>query len=118
MFSIGEMMEMQQAMLEKYKDQWEHFSPGAGRNHLLWMIGEIGEVIDVIKKHGDEAACRDSALRAHFVEELADVLNYCLQLAVKLELDPVAIVRKKMKKNALKYPVEKSRGRSDKYDQL
>ena len=51
-------------------------------------------------------------------EELADVLNYCLQLAVKLNLDPAEIVRKKMKKNALKYPVEKSKGRSDKYDQL
>lgn len=51
-------------------------------------------------------------------EELADVLNYCLQLALKLNLDPVEIVRKKMKKNALKYPVEKSKGRSDKYDQL
>ena len=51
-------------------------------------------------------------------EELADVLNYCLQLAVKLNLDPAEIIRKKMKKNALKYPVEKSKGRSDKYDQL
>ena len=51
-------------------------------------------------------------------EELADVLNYCLQLAVKLNLDPAEIIRKKMKKNALKYPVEKSKGRSNKYDQL
>ena len=51
-------------------------------------------------------------------EELADVLNYCLQLANKLNLDPIEIVRKKMKKNASKYPVEKSKGRSDKYDQL
>ena len=51
-------------------------------------------------------------------EELADILNYCLQLTVKLDLDPIEIVRKKMKKNALKYPVEKSKGRSDKYDQL
>ena len=51
-------------------------------------------------------------------EELADVLNYCLQLAGKLNLDPIAIVRTKMKKNAWKYPVEKSKGRSNKYDQL
>jgi len=51
-------------------------------------------------------------------EELADVLNYCLQMAAKLGLDPVTIVRKKMVKNAIKYPVEKSKGRSDKYDQL
>ena len=51
-------------------------------------------------------------------EELADVMNYCLQLAAKLNLDPAEIIRKKMKKNALKYPIEKSKGRSDKYDQL
>lgn len=51
-------------------------------------------------------------------EELADVLNYCLQLASKLGMDPVEIVRKKMLLNAKKYPVEKCRGRSDKYDKL
>ena len=51
-------------------------------------------------------------------EELADVLNYCLQMALKLNLDPIEIVRKKMLKNAEKYPVDKSKGRSTKYDQL
>ena len=48
-------------------------------------------------------------------EELADVLNYCLQMAAKLDLDPIEIVRKKMLVNARKYPVEKSKGRSAKY---
>ncbi len=76
MFTIGEMMEMQKAMLEKYSSQWEHYSPSAGRNHLLWMIGEIGEVIDIIKKNGDESACQDPKLRPHFVEELVDVLMF------------------------------------------
>ena len=60
----------------------------------------------------------DNADLAAVEEELADVLNYSLQMAAKLNLDPIEIVRKKMKLNALKYPVEKSKGRSDKYDQL
>ena len=51
-------------------------------------------------------------------EELADVMNYCLMLADKLGLDPAEIIRQKIRKNAEKYPVEKSRGRSEKYDQL
>ena len=51
-------------------------------------------------------------------EELADVFNYCFQMASKLGLDPTEIVRKKMLLNAKKYPVEKSKGRSTKYDQL
>ena len=72
---------------------------------------EAGELLECYQwdDHADQDAVE---------EELADVLNYCLQLAVKLNLDPIEIVRKKMKKNALKYPVEKSKGRSDKYDQL
>lgn len=41
---------------------------------MLWMIGEIGEVIDVIKKHGEEKACTEK--RESLVEELADVLMY------------------------------------------
>ena len=51
-------------------------------------------------------------------EELADVFNYCFQMASKLGLDPAEIIRKKMQLNAEKYPVDKSRGRSTKYDQL
>ena len=65
---------MQRALQEKYKDKWEHISPETGKNKLLWMIGEIGEVIDIVKKHGGtQAACSE---RERLVEELADVLMY------------------------------------------
>lgn len=40
------------------------------------MIGEIGEVIDIVKKHGGEKACRDAKLRKDLVEEMVDVLMY------------------------------------------
>lgn len=40
------------------------------------MIGEIGEVIDNVKKHGSEIACTDPELRKQLIEELADVLMY------------------------------------------
>ena len=48
----------------------------AHKEQLLWMIGEIGEVVDIIKKHGGDAASRDKELRAHLIEEMADVLMY------------------------------------------
>ena len=51
-------------------------------------------------------------------DELADVLTYCLLLADKLGMDPNEIVLEKLAKTQQKYPVEKARGRSDKYDQL
>ena len=75
-FGINEMLEMQKALQEKYKDKWEGISPEIGKNKLLWMVGEIGEVIDVIKKNGDHKACEESAERSHLVEEMADVLMY------------------------------------------
>ena len=37
-FGINEMLEMQKALQEKYKDKWEHISPEVGKNKLLWMI--------------------------------------------------------------------------------
>ena len=50
--------------------------------------------------------------------ELADVLTYCMLLADRLGLDPDTIVLDKLEKTREKYPVDKARGRSVKYDQL
>ena len=51
-------------------------------------------------------------------EELADVLTYCYFLAMKVGLEPDQIVLEKLAVTVQKYPVEKSRGSSVKYDQL
>ena len=75
-FSINEMLEMQKALQDKYKDIWEMISPKVGQNKLLWMVGEIGEVIDIIKENGCLIACQDKELRTELIEELADVLMY------------------------------------------
>ena len=75
-FSINEMLEMQRVLQEKYKDKWKPICPDRGQDQLLWMIGEIGEVIDIIKKHGGDNASQDTELRTHLIEELADVLMY------------------------------------------
>ncbi len=54
----------------------------------------------------------------HVGEELADVLVYCRNLLDALGLDEDEIVNDKMAKNEAKYPVEKARGKADKYDAL
>ena len=79
-FGINEMLEMQRALQEKYKDKWKPICPDRGQDQLLWMIGEIGEVIDIIKKHGGEAASQDVELRRQLVEEMADVLMYYIDI--------------------------------------
>lgn len=75
-FSVNEMLEMQRKLQDKYKDKWEQICPEIGKNKLLWMIGEIGEVIDIVKQNGGTKACEDAEIRAHLVEEMADVLMY------------------------------------------
>ena len=75
-FTVQEMQQMQKALQEKYKHKWEPIGPETGKNKLLWMIGEIGEVIDIVKKHGGAQACSDESLRAALIEEMADVLMY------------------------------------------
>ena len=54
----------------------------------------------------------------HVKEELADVLVYCRDMLDKLGLDEDDIVNMKMDQNEAKYPVEKSKGNSDKYTEL
>ncbi len=75
-FTIGEMQKMQKELQDKYKDKWEPICAEIGQNKLLWMIGEIGEVIDIVKKHGGEKASEDEEIRKDLVEEMADVLMY------------------------------------------
>ena len=54
----------------------------------------------------------------HVKEELADVMVYCQNLADKLGVDPDEIINKKMDQNEAKYPVEKAKGNSSKYNEL
>ena len=75
-FGINEMQEMQKSLQDKYKYKWEPICPEIGQNKLLWMIGEIGEVIDLVKKHGGTNVAADEGLRKDLIEEMADVLMY------------------------------------------
>ena len=75
-FGIKEMQDMQKILQDKYKHKWEPICAEIGQNKLLWMIGEIGEVIDIVKKNGGAKASTDESLRKNLIEEMADVLMY------------------------------------------
>lgn len=64
-----------------------------------------------------EAQSRElpDAARTEIGAEMADVLLYLLQLADQLGIDLVAAAQAKLQANALKYPVDRSRGSSAKY---
>ena len=60
----------------------------------------------------------DAEAREAVALEAADVLLYLLRLCDKLGIDLAAAAERKIALNAIKYPVDKSRGRSTKYDKL
>ena len=51
-------------------------------------------------------------------EELADVMNYCIQMSQALNVDIIDIINAKMDKTEKKYPVDKAKGISTKYNKL
>ena len=51
-------------------------------------------------------------------EELADVMNYCIQMSQVLNVDIIDIINSKMDKTEKKYPVDKAKGVSTKYNKL
>ena len=51
-------------------------------------------------------------------EELADVMNYCIQMSQVLDVDIIDIINAKMDKTEKKYPVDKAKGKSTKYNKL
>ena len=115
---IADMMAMQKALHQLHESEWFPLEPAFGQHSILYMIEEIGEAIAVLKKKGDQAVMHDASVRAAFLEELADVLNYALILADKYNFDVIDIVKEKIERNALKYPVEKAKGTAKKYTEL
>ena len=51
-------------------------------------------------------------------DELADVLIYCLYMADAMDFDVREIILNKMEKNAIKYPIDKSKGNAKKYTEF
>ncbi|MBQ8556144.1 MAG: nucleotide pyrophosphohydrolase [Clostridia bacterium] len=70
------MQSIQRELQEKYRDKWEPVDPAHGRNKLLWMLAEIGEVTQIIKKKGDGSIMQTPEVRHDFIEELCDVMMY------------------------------------------
>ena len=75
--------------------------------HFLWATPEASRSITL-----------DEAKRKKIEEELADVVIYALEFANMTGIDVAAAIETKMAANAAKYPVEKAKGRSEKYTEL
>ena len=74
--TMGEMMQMQRDLYALHEGEWSPMEPQFGKDSLLYMIEEVGEVIAIIKKKGGEAILSENTVRQAFLEEMADVLMY------------------------------------------
>lgn len=84
--SINDMKKMQKELYELNKENWNDMKPECAKNHLLYMIEEIGESISIIKKKGIPAIMEDKKVRARFVEEFCDVLMYYTEVLNRFEI--------------------------------
>lgn len=76
MLNLDDLQRMQKTLQGKHRDDWPALTPEYGRSCLLWMTEEFGEAVSVVKKCGDRRIMEDAAVRAAFVEELADVMMF------------------------------------------
>ena len=96
---------------------WEQFH--TPKNLAMAMIVEAAELVEQFQWLSPEQSQHlDEETRARVAQEVADVLIYLTRLADVLDIDPLQAAFDKIAVNAVKYPVDKARGHSKKYDQL
>jgi NTP pyrophosphatase (non-canonical NTP hydrolase) len=96
---------------------WDQFhSPKNLASALAVEAAELLERFQWLTE--DESRKLSAADLARVREELADVLNYLVRLADKLDVDLLEAARDKIRQNALKYPAEKARGSARKYSEI
>jgi len=98
---------------------WEQFhSP---KNLSMALAAEAGELMEHFlwtESRDSGATLKDPKKREKIEDELADVVIYALEFANIGGINLAKAIEAKLAKNAAKYPVEKAKGRSDKYTEL
>jgi NTP pyrophosphatase (non-canonical NTP hydrolase) len=98
---------------------WEQFH--TPKNLSMALAAEAGELMEHFlwaTPEQSQAIAVEPAKRGKIADELADVIIYALEFANMTGIDVAAAIEAKMAANARKYPVEKARGRSEKYTEL
>ena len=118
--SVTTIAELKNRLLAFVRERdWEQFhSP---KNLSMALAAESGELMEHFlwaTTEQSRAIVNDAAKRGKIADELADVVIYALEFANITGLDVAAAIEAKMASNAKKYPVEKARGRADKYTEL
>ncbi len=100
----------------KFRDDrdWKQFHDP--KDLAISISLEASELLEIFQWSRDDVYCLDKIDKIK--EELADVMNYCILMADACNLDLDKIITDKIKLNAAKYPVDKAKGTSTKYNEL
>lgn len=107
-------------MLLKFRRErdWEQFH--RPKELAISIVLEAAELLEEFQWKTDKEIKKylDKGGLENVKEEIADIAIYILLLSHDLKIDLLPAIRKKLKKNEAKYPVEKARGSAKKYDKL
>lgn len=97
---------------------WDQFH--SIKNLTMALSVESSELVEIYQWITEEESNDKSneKIMQKTKEELADILIYLIRISSKLDIDLEEAVLSKMKQNELKYPVEKSKGNSKKYNEF
>ena len=98
---------------------WEQFHDP--KNLVMALASEIGELADLFRWVSNEKS-RETAVGQEMAEsvahELADVVMFALEFASVCRIDVARAIESKLKINAGRYPIDKAKGSSVKYNRL
>ncbi|RTL02539.1 MAG: nucleotide pyrophosphohydrolase [Proteobacteria bacterium] len=94
--------------------EWKQFH--SAKNLATSVVIESAELLECFQWLRDDDI--NTINKIHVAEEMSDVLNYLLLLAEILDINLFESALKKIEKNGEKYPVEKSKGTSAKYNKI
>ena len=83
---ISELKQMQLKLYELNKEKWNDMDPNHAKDHILYMIEEIGECIKKKKKKKIDNIMNDEHIRNRFIEEMSDVLMYYIEVLNRLNV--------------------------------
>jgi dCTP diphosphatase len=107
------------ARVLRHRDEREWAQFHTPKELAVSLVVEAAELLAIMQwKSGADLSAALDKRREQVRDELADVLHSTLLLANDLGVDLGAALEQKLAKDAQKYPVEKSRGRADKYTDL
>lgn len=73
---LSEMLELSKTLYEQHKDSWMPMTPESGIYWIAWLVGEVGEVIDIVKKKGHEQIANNPEVRQEMLLEITDCYMY------------------------------------------